>query len=106
MLDVDPQGFDVMDRKLLEAIVHRFWIEPESFRITRVQISDLVRDRTADVRYEVRGGPEEHFMPTRISITLSEGERQASGVLDLSKITLEGPLSLPFRVPEKFTPMP
>ena len=24
MLDVDPQGFDIMDRKLLEAIVHRF----------------------------------------------------------------------------------
>jgi len=24
MLDVDPMGFDVMDRKLLEAIVHRF----------------------------------------------------------------------------------
>ena len=24
MLDVDPAGFDVMDRKLLEAIIHRF----------------------------------------------------------------------------------
>jgi Holliday junction DNA helicase RuvB len=24
MLDVDPEGFDVMDRKLLEAVVHRF----------------------------------------------------------------------------------
>jgi holliday junction DNA helicase RuvB len=24
MLDVDPQGFDVMDRKLLEAVIHRF----------------------------------------------------------------------------------
>ena len=24
MLDVDPQGFDIMDRKLLEAVVHRF----------------------------------------------------------------------------------
>ena len=24
MLDVDPQGFDVMDRKLLEALIHRF----------------------------------------------------------------------------------
>ena len=24
MLDVDPVGFDVMDRKLLEAVVHRF----------------------------------------------------------------------------------
>lgn len=24
MLDVDSQGFDLMDRKLLEAVVHRF----------------------------------------------------------------------------------
>ena len=24
MLDVDPEGFDLMDRKLLEAVVHRF----------------------------------------------------------------------------------
>ncbi|HLY95753.1 MAG TPA: Holliday junction branch migration DNA helicase RuvB, partial [Sideroxyarcus sp.] len=24
MLDVDPQGFDVMDRKLLECVIHRF----------------------------------------------------------------------------------
>jgi Holliday junction DNA helicase RuvB len=24
MLDVDPSGFDVMDRKLLEAIMHKF----------------------------------------------------------------------------------
>ncbi len=24
MLDVDPKGFDLMDRKLLEAVIHRF----------------------------------------------------------------------------------
>ena len=24
MLDVDPQGFDLMDRKMLEAVIHRF----------------------------------------------------------------------------------
>ena len=24
MLDVDPEGFDLMDRKFLEAVVHRF----------------------------------------------------------------------------------
>ena len=24
MLDVDPLGFDLMDRKLLEAVIHRF----------------------------------------------------------------------------------
>lgn len=24
MLDVDPQGLDIMDRKMLEAVIHRF----------------------------------------------------------------------------------
>ena len=84
----------------------RYWIEPDSFRVARVQIADLVRDQTADVRYEERGGAEEHFLPTRISITLSEPGRQASGRLELSRIQLGGPLQLNFRIPEKFTPMP
>lgn len=89
-----------------EAIVLRYWIEPDSFLITRVQIADLMRDQTADVRYEERGGPETHHLPTRIRITLSEPARQASGLFELSRIELEGPLQLNFRVPEKFTPMP
>src|SRR5215207_6229609 len=28
MLDVDPQGFDVMDRKMLECVIHRFDVGP------------------------------------------------------------------------------
>jgi len=89
-----------------EAIVLRYWIEPDSFRVSRVQIADLMRDQTADVRYEERGGPETYHLPTRITITLSEPTRQATGILELSRIELEGPLQLNFRIPEKFTPMP
>jgi hypothetical protein len=89
-----------------EAIVLRYWIEPDSFRVSRVQIADLMRDQTADVRYEERGGPDTHHLPTRIRITLSEPGRQASGVLDLTRIELAGPLQMSFRIPEKFTPMP
>ncbi|MBL7939713.1 MAG: DUF4292 domain-containing protein [Flavobacteriales bacterium] len=89
-----------------EAVVLRYWIEPDSFRVARVQISDLVHDRSADVRYEMRGGPEEHHLPTRISITLTEPGKQATGSLELSRIEVEGPLQLNFRIPEKFTPMP
>ena len=33
-----------------EAIVLRYWIDPETFRVARVQIADLVRDQTADIR--------------------------------------------------------
>jgi len=89
-----------------QAIVLRYWIEPDAFKITRVQITDLMNDRTADVRYEEWGGAEEHFLPTRISITLSEPNRQATGTMELSRINLEGPLQLSFKVPEKYTPMP
>ena len=89
-----------------EAIVLRYWIEPDSFRVSRVQIADLIHDQTAEVRYEERGGPEQFHLPTRIRITLSEPNRQATGILELSKIQLEGPLQMNFRIPEKFTPMP
>lgn len=89
-----------------EAIVLRYWIEPDSFQITRVQIADLIRDQTADVRYEERGGAEVSYLPTRITITLSEPTRQATGILELSRIHLQGPLNLSFRVPEKYQPMP
>jgi hypothetical protein len=37
---------------------------------------------------------------------LSEPGRQATGVLDLTRIELAGPLQMNFRIPEKFTPMP
>lgn len=89
-----------------EAIVLRYWIEPDNFLVSRVQIADLARDQTADVRYEERSGTETHHLPNRIRITLSDPVRQATGVLDLSRIELQGPLQMNFRIPEKFTPMP
>jgi len=89
-----------------EAIVMRYWIDPDDFRVTRLQIADLARDQTADVRYEERGGADVGHLPTRIRLTLSEPGRQASGTLDLSKITLGTPPQMSFRIPDKFTPMP
>jgi hypothetical protein len=58
------------------------------------------------VHYEHRGDALQNHLPDRIRITVSEGPRQVSGLLELSRIELEGPLNLPFRVPEKFTPLP
>ncbi|MDX9750356.1 MAG: DUF4292 domain-containing protein [Flavobacteriales bacterium] len=89
-----------------EAVVMRYWFEPDHFRVMRVQLADLAHDRTADVRYEERAGAEMHHLPTRIHISVSGPGRQASGTLELSRIEREGPLPMNFRVPEKFTPMP
>jgi hypothetical protein len=89
-----------------EAIVLRYWIDPTDYRVTRVQIADLARDQTADVRYAQRGTAEENHLPAVIHLTLSEPDRQASATLELSKLDLTGPVNMNFRVPEKFTPMP
>lgn len=89
-----------------DAVVFRYWIEPDTFRVARVQIVDLVRDQVADVRYEERGGAEWSYLPTRIRITLSEPGRLASGLLEISRINLEGPVIMNFKIPAKYEPMP
>jgi hypothetical protein len=89
-----------------EAIVHRYHLEPDSFRVARVQVVNLTNDRTAELRYEERGGPEVNHLPTRIRITLSEPGRVVSALLTISRIDLEGPLQMSFRIPEKYEPMP
>jgi holliday junction DNA helicase RuvB len=48
MLDVDPSGFDVMDRKLLEAILHKFDGGPVGIDNLAAAISEE-RDTIEDV---------------------------------------------------------
>ncbi|MBX2978550.1 MAG: DUF4292 domain-containing protein [Flavobacteriales bacterium] len=89
-----------------DAVVVRYWLHPDDFRVTRIQISDLAREQHATIRYVQRGGPEEGHLPTSIEIAISEPGRTASGSMELSRIAREGPLEMNFRIPDKFTPMP
>lgn len=89
-----------------EAVVYRYWVEPDGFRVDRVQIADLVHDQTAEVRYEERGGAEVGYLPLRIRITLTDAARIATGTLELSRIDTEGPLQMNFKIPESYEPMP
>lgn len=89
-----------------DATVQRYWFEPDSFRVARVQIVDLAHDRTAELRYEERGGADIGRLPTRIRITLSEPGKVASALLELTRIELGSPPAMPFRIPEKYAPMP
>jgi hypothetical protein len=91
--------------EMREAVVMRYWIEPDSFRVVRVRVSDLVHDQHADVRYEDIGGEDRPPLPHRISLSLSDPVRHASGTLQLHRVETTGPLNLPFKVPEKFVPM-
>ncbi len=89
-----------------DAVVYRYWIEPDSFLVTRVLITDLAHDQQADVRYLHHTHVNGHALPDHISISLSDSTKQFSGTLQLDRIGTDGPLQLNFRIPEKFTPMP
>ncbi|MBL7962830.1 MAG: DUF4292 domain-containing protein [Flavobacteriales bacterium] len=88
-----------------DAMIYRYWVEPDSFRVARVLITDFTRDRQADIRYDERAHDLPIAPPTRILITLSDAGTVLRIKLTLSRIELNGPLQLPFRIPEKFQPM-
>jgi Domain of unknown function (DUF4292) len=88
-----------------DAIVIKYWMEPDSFRVTRVLISDLAHDQQADVRYSLRTYVNGRSLPGRLSLSLSDPARHVEAIFELDRIGLDGPLQLNFRIPEKFTPM-
>lgn len=88
-----------------EAVVYKYWFDPDSFLVNRVLISDLAHDQHADVRYIERTMVNGRPLPARVTLTLSDPQRTATGTLVLDRISLDGPLQINFRIPEKFTPM-
>ena len=112
--DTMPNDKDMKDRRLertlrkaerKDAVVFKYWISPDSMALERVQVSDLAHDQQADVRYFDRISVENTTVPARILLSLSAPEHTASATLVLDRIQLHGPLNIPFRIPEKFSPM-
>ena len=68
MLDVDPQGFDLMDRKLLEAVIHRFDGGPVGLDNIAASIGEE-RDTIEDViePYLIQQGYLQRTPPGRIA---------------------------------------
>lgn len=88
-----------------EAMVYKYWIDPDSMRVARVLITDLAHDQQADVRYNQRITVDGRSLPAHIVLSLSGPGQTATGTLQLDRIQLNGPLNLPFRIPDKFKPM-
>ena len=112
--DTLPRDKDMREKRLertlrkaerREAMVYKYWIDPDSMRVSRVLISDLAHDQQADVRYMEWKSVDGHSIPGLVILSLSAPGQTASGTLRLDRIQLNGPLNLPFRIPEKFTPM-
>ncbi|MBS1569218.1 MAG: DUF4292 domain-containing protein [Bacteroidetes bacterium] len=112
--DTLPNDKDMREKRLertlrkagkKEAMVYKYWIDPDSMRTSRVSISDLAHDRMADVRYAEWTTVDGTALPTSVVLSLSAPGQTVTGTLRLDRIQLQGPLNLPFHVPEKFKPL-
>lgn len=88
-----------------DAVVHKYWLNADSLWVDRVLISDLARDQHADVRYTSRTWVNGRSVPATVVLSLSDPQRTVTANVSLDRISLDGPLQFPFRIPEKFTPM-
>lgn len=112
--DTVESGKDMRDRRLervlrqaerREMLVYKYWVDPDTLCLDRVLVTDLTRDQQADVRYMQHKELNGRLMPMAIALTLSAPGHRADGSLRLDRIEINEPLTLPFRIPEKFTPM-
>jgi hypothetical protein len=112
--DTLPDDRDMKERRLertlrraekKDAIVLKYWIEPDSFRVTRVLMTDLAHDQQADVRYLSRTTVNGRSLPDRLTLSLSDASKRFSGALELERITLGEPAPMVFRIPEDCEPM-
>ncbi len=112
--DTLPNDRDMREKKLertlrkaakREAMVYKYWIDPDSMRVNRVSITDLAHDRQAEVHYADWTTIDGHVLPAQLELYLSAPGQRAVASMRLDHIQLNGPLNLPFRIPEKFKPM-
>jgi hypothetical protein len=112
--DTLPNDRDMRERRMertlkqaerRDAMVYKYWIDPDSLWVDRVLIIDLAHDQQADVRYLERIRTDGRSLPALVVLSLSAPGQQVTGTLKLDRIELNGPFQLSFRVPPKFLPM-
>ena len=82
--------------------VQRIWLDPESFKVSKLEINDLPQvNRTFEVNYAEFKKVENQLFPYRINFNL-KAEQPVRVALKYSKITINKPLKLPFSIPGKY----
>lgn len=81
------------------------WLDPETFKISRVQITELNQGgRKLDGSYEYRLA-EGQLVPQKLMFTLELHNTKNAIEVDYSKISTGDVLQFPFRIPEKYKPV-
>ncbi len=118
---VDPSGngenndelhqMEVREEKLQEAMmkatpeqrtIERYWLNPSDFRVERILLNDLGKQRTLEVHYHDHEATGEGKVPSQTTLEIRTPSERSSFELQFSRIRLEKDLRFPFSIPGKY----
>ena len=89
-------------KKAVAIPVQRIWLDPESFKVSKLEINDLSQvNRTFEVNYNEFKKIENQLFPYKINFKI-KAEQSVGVALNYSKISINKPRKLPFSIPEKY----
>ena len=77
------------------------WLNPETFKITRVNIKEIQNDKKLDTFYSDFKDYEGQLFPFKITFEITADEKIVVKV-DYSRIRIDEPKSFPFSIPSKY----
>ncbi|MBE9483275.1 MAG: DUF4292 domain-containing protein [Bacteroidetes bacterium] len=84
-----------------KAFIQNIWLNPENFKITRVNIKEITNDKKLDAYYSNFKDHEGQLFPFDILFEITADEKITVKV-DYSRIRLDEPLTFPFSIPSKY----
>lgn len=92
----------VIDRnKELRDPVQTIWLEPSTFKITRLLFNEFNTNRTFDATFEKLEKVESYTFPHYMRFDI-KAEKNVLITLEYDKVTLNKDVSYPFSIPEKY----
>jgi len=89
-------------KKPLTIPVQRIWLDPESFKVSKLEINDLSQvNRTVEVNYDEFKKVDAQLFPHKIKLNI-KAEQPIRVSLNYSKISINKPQKFPFTISEKY----
>lgn len=90
--------------KELKDPIQIIWLEPETYKITRVLFKDFNTDRTFDASFSKFDKVDSLLFPYRANYLIN-AEKKIELMIEYSKMAVNVPQTFPFSIPEKYNPI-
>lgn len=91
-------------KKNAESTVNRIWLLPKTFKIAKSEINNFKSNKKIIASYEQFEEIEAQIIAHLVHVMM-QADQKVSVTLNYSKVTLNKPLKMPFRIPSKYEPI-